>query len=57
MREIDCVAAVENQFADKIRRAPGGFTQRHADAEKVFHGHIGVGDADGFIPNGKPLGF
>ncbi len=57
MREIDCVAAVENQFADKIRRAPGGFTQRHADAEKVFHVHIGVGDADGFIPNGKPLGF
>jgi hypothetical protein len=33
-------AAAEDELGNKIRRAPGGFTQRHAESEKIFRVHI-----------------
>jgi hypothetical protein len=33
------VAAAEDEFGNKIRRPPGGFTQRHAEPEKIFGVH------------------
>ena len=34
------VAAAEDELANKIRRAPRGFPQRHAQAEKIFGVHL-----------------
>ena len=41
------VAATEDKFSDKIRRSPGHFAQRHAEAEKIFGVHINQKSARG----------
>jgi len=38
-RATALVAAAEDELGHKIRRAPRGFTQRHAETEKIFGVH------------------
>ena len=33
------VAPAEDELGNKVRRPPGGFTQRHAEPEKIFGIH------------------
>jgi hypothetical protein len=32
--------AAEDELGHKIRRPPGGLTQRHAESEKIFGVHL-----------------
>ena len=40
------VPAAEDKLRDKIRRPPRGFTEWHAEAEKIFGVHVCVFDCE-----------